>query len=166
MAKSIYEFRVKNALGEEVSLEKYRGKVLLIVNTASKCGLTPQLKAMTELYEELKAQTQDFEILAFPSNDFAGQEPLEGQALAEFCSLEYRGRYPVFDKIHVKGKAVHPLYAYLSDKKQNRKVGMPPLWNFQKYLINKRGEVVTYFFPFTQPTANRVKKAILKLLAE
>ena len=162
MPQTIYDFEVKNLYGERVSLSEYRGKVLLIVNTASQCGLTPQMAGMTELYNSYK--DRGFEILAFPSNDFKGQEPLEGKAIEEFCDLRYRAKYPIFEKVHVRGPQASELYRFLANKQANGKVGLSPLWNFQKYLINRQGQVVTYFFPFTKPTANRLKKAIEALL--
>jgi len=161
--KNIHDFNVKTLTGETKSLSDYDGKVLLIVNTASKCGLTPQLKEMQELYDSFKGQ--DFEILAFPSNNFGGQEPLEGKQIEEFCSLEYRTTFPLFDKIDVIGDNCDPLYAFLSSKKENGKVNISPKWNFQKYLINKQGEVIDYFLPITSPTSSSVIKKIQKLLA-
>ena len=164
MEQSIHQFKVKDIDNKEVSLEEYKGKVLLVVNTASKCGFTPQLDDMDELYKEFR--DQGLEILAFPSNDFAGQEPLEGEEIKQFCMTRYNAEYPIFEKVHVKGKEVHPLYQFLSDKKQNGKVGAKPRWNFHKYLIDKNGKVVNFFFPFTKPTAKSIKKAIEKLLAD
>lgn len=160
--KSIHQFTVKNTKGEDVSLEQYKGKALLIVNTASKCGFTPQLDGMRELYEEFK--NEDFEILAFPSNDFAGQEPLEGEALAQFCVINYDAAYPIFDKVQVKGKDAVPLYRFLSDKKQNGKVSSVPKWNFHKYLVDKNGEVIDYYYSITKPTSGKIKRAIRKLI--
>ena len=145
MNQSIHQFTVKDIKGNNVSLEEYKGKVLLIVNTATKCGFTPQLGPMEELYAEFKEQ--GFEILAFPSNDFANQEPREGEEIAQFCMLNYNASYTIFDKIHVKGKSVAPLYKFLSTKKDNGKVGIKPMWNFHKYLIDKNGKVSTVLFP-------------------
>ncbi len=162
MSQSIHQFNVKNIKGEEVSLEQYKGKVLLIVNTASKCGFTPQLDQMRELYDEFKGE--DFDILAFPSNDFAGQEPLEGEELEQFCVINYEAEYPIFDKVSVKGTEASPLYKFLGDKKQNGKVGSPPKWNFHKYLVDKEGRVVDFYYSITKPTAGKVKKAIRKLM--
>jgi glutathione peroxidase len=162
--KSIHQFSAKDIDGKEVSLEQYKGKVLLIVNTASKCGFTPQLDAMEALYEEYKGE--DFEILAFPSNDFGGQEPLEGEALKQFCMIDYKAKYPIFDKVHVKGDEVHPLFDFLSDKSQNGAVDSVPKWNFHKFIVDKEGQVVDYYYSITSPTSRKVKKKIDKLLAE
>ena len=159
---SIHQFKVNDIHGQPVDLSAYKGKVLLIVNTASKCGFTPQLDAMEELYQEYK--DQGFEILAFPSNDFAGQEPLDGEAIEQFCMTKYSASYPIFDKVHVKGSKASELFKFLSSKKQNGKVSSTPKWNFHKYLIDQEGRVVNFFYTFTSPTAARVKKSIKKLL--
>jgi glutathione peroxidase len=160
--KSIHQFTVKDIHQNDVSLEQYKGKVLLIVNTASKCGLTPQYEQMQELYDELKGK--DFEILAFPANDFAGQEPLNGMEIQEFCTLNFKTTFPVFDKVVVTGSNACALFKFLSNKNENGVVNVSPKWNFQKYLINKNGEVVDYFLPITVPTASKIKKAINELL--
>ena len=160
--KSIHQFSVKDITGKSIDLEIYKGKVLLIVNTASKCGFTSQLQAMEKLYEEF--QDEDFEILAFPSNDFGGQEPLNGLEIQEFCMTKYEATYPIFDKIHVKGKNANLLFDFLSDKSKNGKYSAAPKWNFQKYLIDKNGVLANYFYSITSPTSSRVKKAIRKLL--
>lgn len=159
---NIYGFNVQKINGEEVSLTEYKDKVLLIVNTASQCGFTPQLKDLAALKDAFSGQA--FEILAFPSNDFGGQEPLEGEAITEFCELQ-RVNYPVFDKIRVRGPYAHPLFQFLSDKKQNGKISSVPRWNFHKYLIGKDGRVTDFFFPFTRPTSSKIRKKINKLLA-
>lgn len=160
--KSIHQFTVKDIYQNDVTLEQYKGKVLLIVNTASKCGLTPQYEQMQELYDEMKGK--EFEILAFPSNDFAGQEPLNGMEIQEFCTLNFKTTFPVFDKVVVTGSNACELFKFLSNKSENGVVNVSPKWNFQKYLINKNGEVVDYFLPITVPTASKIKKAINKLL--
>ncbi|WP_158993593.1 glutathione peroxidase [Mucilaginibacter sp. L196] len=160
--KSIYQFDIKNIDGEEINLSKYKGKVLLIVNTASQCGFTPQLKDLAALKNEFKAA--DFEILGLPSNDFGGQEPLDGAAIATFCE-NYGSNFPVFDKIRVRGPYAHPLYKFLSDKKENGKFSSVPRWNFHKFLIDKDGVVQDFFYPFTKPNTSKVKKKIQRLLA-
>jgi glutathione peroxidase len=163
MANSIHQFNVQNIYGEEIKLSDYKGKVLLLVNTASQCGFTPQLKDLAALKEEFK--DTDFEILGFPSNDFGGQEPLEGAAIAAFCE-NYGSNFPVFDKIRVRGSYAHPLYKFLADKKENGKFSSIPRWNFHKFLINKKGEVQDFFYPFTKPNTSKVKKSIQRLLAD
>ncbi|MGB4774784.1 MAG: glutathione peroxidase [Daejeonella sp.] len=160
--KSVYQFTVNKLNGEEVSLKEFENKVLLIVNTASECGFTPQLTELEALRKEFAGE--DFEILAFPSNDFGGQEPLEGVAIQKFCTISFGAHYQVFNKIHVRGSSVHPLYQFLADKKKNGHVGTSPRWNFHKYLINRKGEVIDFFYPFTKPTSLKVKKSIAKQL--
>jgi len=160
--KSIYQFDIKNIDGEEINLSAYKGKVLLIVNTASQCGFTPQLKDLAALKNEFK--NTDFEILGLPSNDFGGQEPLEGAAIATFCE-NYGSNFPIFDKIRVRGPYAHPLYKFLSDKKENGKFSSIPRWNFHKFLIDKDGIAQDFFYPFTKPNTSKVKKKIQHLLA-
>jgi glutathione peroxidase len=159
---AIHQFSVTNIEGDSVELSKYKGKVLLIVNTASECTFTPQFKELEELYSLYR--DKGFEILAFPSNDFGKQEPLEGKKLEEFCRFTFRTTFPVFEKIHVKGRNADPLFKFLSNRSENGKVNISPKWNFQKYLVNQKGEVCDFFLPFTKPTAPAVKQAIEKLL--
>jgi glutathione peroxidase len=160
---TIYRFDVKKLNGEEISLSKYAGKVLLIVNTASECGFAPQLKDLEELRKGF--ENTDFEILAFPSNDFGGQEPLEDNELAAFCEVNHGANYQTFAKIRVRGTYAHPLYKFLSDKKLNGNIKSTPKWNFHKYLVNRKGEVVDFFYPFTKPSSSKIKKKINRLLA-
>lgn len=162
--ESVHDAVVKEISGNEKTLSQYRGKVLLIVNTASKCGFTPQFKDLEALYQAYK--DKDFEILGFPSNQFQNQEPLEGEQLSEFCELNYGVTFKIFDKIDVKGDSADPLFQYLSNKDLNGQVNSTPKWNFHKYLVNKEGKVVDYFYTFTNPNSNKVRKAIDKLLAE
>jgi glutathione peroxidase len=161
--KNVYRFNVEKLNGEEVSLANYKDKVLLIVNTASECGFTPQLTDLETLRKEMEGT--DFEILAFPSNDFGGQEPLEGKSIAAFCEVNHHAHYSIFNKLRVRGEYAHPLFKFLADKKANGHVGTKPRWNFHKYLINKKGEVVDFFFPFTKPTSSKIKKRIERLLS-
>ncbi|MHB8207343.1 glutathione peroxidase [Mucilaginibacter sp.] len=160
--KSIYQFDIKNIDGEDINLSAYKGKVLLIVNTASQCGFTPQLKDLATLKNEFK--DTDFEILGLPSNDFGGQEPLDGPAIVAFCE-NYGSNFPIFDKIRVRGPYAHPLYKFLSDKKENGKFSSVPRWNFHKFLIDKDGIAQDFYYPFTKPNTSKVKKKIQRLLA-
>lgn len=160
--KNIYQFNVETIGGHEISLEEFKGKVLLVVNTASSCGFTPQLKELEELRKFFEGR--EFEILAFPSNDFGGQEPLDGKDILEFCTVNYGTNYPVFNKIRVRGPYAHPLYAFLADKKQNEQLNSVPRWNFHKYLVNKEGELSDFFYPFSNPTSSKIKKKIERLL--
>ncbi|ASU33303.1 glutathione peroxidase [Mucilaginibacter xinganensis] len=159
---SIYQFNIKQLNGEELNLSEYKDKVLLIVNTASQCGFTPQLSELAALKSEFAGK--DFEILAFPSNDFGGQEPLDGKELVTFCERQ-NVNYPVFEKIRVRGPYADPLYKFFADKKQNGKLSSVPRWNFHKFLINKSGQVTDFFYPFTKPNASKIKKQIARLLA-
>lgn len=160
---NIYQFNLKKLDGEEINLSDYKDKVLLIVNTASGCGFTPQLADMVELKKQFAGQP--FEILAIPSNDFGNQEPLNGEAIAEFCA-NYGRNFPLFNKEHVRGYDAHPLYKYLADKRLNGKLTSVPRWNFHKFLIDANGRAVDFFFPFTKPTAGRVKRKISRLLGK
>jgi glutathione peroxidase len=161
-SNTIYQFNVQKISGEEISLSDYKNKVLLVVNTASECGFTPQLKDLVALKNEFAGQ--DFEILSFPSNDFGGQEPLEGDAIAAFCE-NYGANFPIFEKIRVRGPYADPLYKFFADKKQNGKLSSVPRWNFHKFLVNRAGEVTDFYYPFTSPTVSKIKKKINKLLA-
>ncbi|MES2426644.1 MAG: glutathione peroxidase [Bacteroidota bacterium] len=161
-SNTIYQFTVQKMSGEEIPLSTYKNKVLLIVNTASECSFTPQLKDLVDLKNEFSGQ--DFEILSFPSNDFGGQEPLEGEAIVTFCE-SYGANFPIFDKIRVRGPYADPLYQFFADKKQNGNLRSVPRWNFHKFLINRKGEVVEFYYPFTKPTVSKIKKRINRLLA-
>jgi glutathione peroxidase len=160
---NIYRFNIQKLNGEEISLSNYKDKVLLIVNTASQCGFTPQLSELVALKEEFKGK--DFEILGFPSNDFGGQEPLEGKGIEDFCEIQHVN-FPVFDKIRVRGPYADPLYKFFADKKENGKLGSVPRWNFHKFLVNKSGIVTDFFYPFTKPLTSKIRKRITRLLAD
>ncbi|MBK7870888.1 MAG: redoxin domain-containing protein [Saprospiraceae bacterium] len=159
---SIYQFIVHDLHGRPIDLSQYEGKILLIVNIASKCIYTPQLKKLEELYQ--KFHDQGFEILAFPSNDFLRQEPLHGEKIEYFCVNNYNTSFSIFEKAHVKGSKASALFRFLSNRKINGRVNTPPLWNFHKYLIDREGKVVTHFFSFISPTSFLIQRAIRKLL--
>ena len=159
---TIYPFKIKLLSGKEQPLSAYSDKVILVVNIASGCGFTPQLKELQDLRAEFL--DQGFEVLGFPSNDFGNQEPLEGDEINEFCEVNYGVQFPVFEKIMVRGDAAHPLFKFLRDKKLNGQFNSVPRWNFHKYLINRKGEVVDYFYPFTKPSSSKIKKKIQRLL--
>ena len=160
--QTIYPFKVKLLSGKEKTLSDYKGKVLLIVNTASGCGFTPQLKDLQILRDEFAGQ--GFEVLGFPSNDFGGQEPLDGNAINEFCEVNFGVQFPMFEKIMVRGNQANPLFKFLSEKKLNGHFNSSPRWNFHKYLINQDGEAVDYFYSFTKPNSSKIKKKIQRLL--
>ena len=161
---SVLEFHVKDIDGKDVELSKYKGKVLLIVNTASQCGLTPQYKDLEALYE--KNKDKGFEILAFPANEFGAQEPGTNDEIKEFCSTKYKVSFPLFSKIVVLGKGIDPLYDYLTSKETNPKFAGKIPWNFTKFLVNKKGEVIARFEPKVKPSSKEIETAIEKALDE
>lgn len=160
--KTIYDFKALEFSGNYKSLSDYKGKTLLIVNTASQCYFTKQFKSLEALYNQYK--DKGFEILAFPSNDFGNQEPRTGRNLETFCRIEKGATFPVFKRIHVKGEFQDPLYQFLSQKEQNGVLSSTPMWNFHKYLIDKEGQVVDFYYPFTSPMSTKVQKRIEQLL--
>ncbi|MEK4464532.1 glutathione peroxidase [Paenibacillus sp. FSL H8-0315] len=157
---SIYDFEVNTLKGEEKSLSKYKGKVLLVVNTASKCGFTPQYKGLQEVYEKFK--DRGFEVLGFPSNQFAGQEPGESDEIAEYCEINYGVTFPMFEKIDVKGDEAHPLFKYLSKEAPGVLGSKSVKWNFTKFLVDQDGRVLKRFAPKTTP--QQIESDISKLL--
>lgn len=156
---SVYEFSAETITGEEKALAEYNGKVLLIVNTASECGFTPQFEGLQELYEEIG--NDNFEILGFPCNQFGGQDPGTDQDIASFCSANYGVSFPMFSKIDVKGDNAHPLFNYLT-KEQKGLLTEDIKWNFTKFLIDKDGKVIDRFAPQKEPA--KIKKEIEKLI--
>lgn len=164
MAKSIYDFEVKGLDGKSVKLSDYKGKVLLLVNIASRCGQTPQLDTLEKLYE--KYRDQGFEVLAFPSNDFAGQMPEGGNAIQEFCSVNYGVKFKIFSKGKVKGSDAQPLYQYLAEETKIVFRNNYPLWNFQKYIVDRNGRVVDWFNPWKWPDSDKITEMIEKCLKE
>lgn len=148
MEMSVYSFSAATTAGKEVSLEDYKGKVLVIANTASQCGLTPQYGDLQKLYDRYREQ--GLEILGFPCNQFGGQEPGSSEEAASFCQLNYGVSFPVFAKIDVNGENAHPLFTYL--KEQQPGDGNSDIqWNFTKFLVNRSGEVVARFEPKEAP---------------
>jgi len=137
---SVYDYKVRNISGEEVALSEFAGKILLVVNTASKCGFTPQYKGLETLYKELQAD--GLVILGFPCNQFGGQEPGDDGQVEEFCQLNYGVSFPMFSKIEVNGDAAHPLFKYLKQQAKGVLGSESIKWNFTKFLINREGQVV------------------------
>jgi glutathione peroxidase len=131
------------------SLSEYRDKVLLIVNTASKCGFTPQYEGLQKLYDDYK--DRGFVVLGFPANDFLRQEPGTNEEIKEFCSVTYNITFPMFEKIHVKGKEIHPLYEYLTAGGGKEEFAGKISWNFAKFLIGRQGEIIARFDPKDDP---------------
>lgn len=147
--KTVYDFNVKDADLNEVSLSEYQDKVLLVVNVASQCGLTPQYKGLQELYE--KYNSNGLEILGFPCNQFKGQEPGTNEEIQNFCSLKYDVTFPILNKIEVNGSDADPFYKYLKETAPGVMGTKNIKWNFTKFLINQDGEIVKRFGPRTEP---------------
>jgi len=156
--KSIYDFKVADIDGNDVNLADYKGKVLLILNVASKCGFTPQYKGLENIYRQYK--DKGFEILAFPSNDFMGQEPGTNKEIKSFCQLNYQASFPLFSKISVKGKDIHPLYKFLTEKSTDPNFAGGITWNFNKFLIDRNGNIINRFGSRAEPQSPEVIKAI------
>ena len=156
---SIYNFKVKAVDGDDISMSQFRGKVLLIVNTATKCGFTPQYEALQRLYD--KYREQGFEILDFPCNQFGHQAPGSNEEIGAFCELRYKTTFPRFAKIDVNGEHEEPLYRFLKSQ-QGGFINDGIKWNFTKFLVSRDGEVIDRYAPVTKP--ERIEKDILKLL--
>ena len=155
----IYDFSAKSLAGEDVALRQYAGKVLLIVNTASKCGFTPQYEGLEALHRELAPR--GFAVLGFPCNQFGAQEPGDAKQIAVFCETKYEVSFPMFAKIDVNGSAAHPLYKYLKGAKSGL-LGSSIKWNFTKFLVDRAGHVVARHAPTATPQG--LKKEIEALL--
>lgn len=159
---NVYDFSAKDIKGQEVSLDKYAGKALLIVNTASKCGFTPQYKGLEKVYKEL--HDDGLEILGFPCNQFGKQEQGSEDEIASFCDLNFGVSFPLFSKIEVNGDSAHPLYKHLKDEAPGA-LGIKAIkWNFTKFLISPEGAVLGRYAPTTKPEdmVNDIKKALGK----
>ncbi len=157
---AVFDFTCKTGSGSDRSLEEFRGKVLLIVNTASKCGFTPQFAGLEELYEKYK--DQDFEILGFPCNQFGHQDPGSNDEIQEFCQLNYGVSFPMFGKIEVNGSATDPLYKHLKTEAPGALGTKGIKWNFTKFLVDREGNVVKRFAP--QVTPSQLEDEISALL--
>jgi len=182
MANEIYEIPVKTIDGQETNLGEYKDKVLLVVNVASKCGLTPQYEGLEKLYENYRAK--GFEILGFPANNFMGQEPGTEDEIKDFCSTNYDVKFPLFSKISVKGDDQHQLYHYLTETKpdtdvndggleenlkgygHNRSTPGEVLWNFEKFLVGKNGEITARFAPDVTAEDERLVEKVEEELAK
>ncbi|WP_281281187.1 glutathione peroxidase [Pontiella desulfatans] len=156
--KNFYEIEAKTITGETVKMEQYKGKLLLVVNTASKCGFTGQYDGLQELYDTYR--DKGFVILGFPSNDFLKQEPGSNEEIASFCKLNYGVTFPMFEKISVKGDDQHPLYQFLTSKVTNPDFGGKISWNFNKFLISKDGRIINRFGSRTKPDDKKMVEAI------
>jgi len=146
---SVYSFSAKTISGKEVSMEEYNGKVLMIVNTASKCGFTPQYQELQELYEKYK--DRGFSVLGFPCNQFMNQEPGTEEEIESFCQVNYGVTFPMFKKVDVNGKDAHPLFVYLTENAPGLLGVKAVKWNFTKFLVDANGNVIKRFAPATKP---------------
>jgi glutathione peroxidase len=159
---SIYEFKPTNINGEETSLSEFEGDVLLIVNTASECGYTPQYEGLQALQQKYKEN--DFNVLGFPANNFGGQEPGTDQEIKQFCKVNYEVSFPMFSKVSVKGSDQHALFNYLTGAENPDFTGEIK-WNFEKFLISKDGTLLRRFRSGTKPQSDEITKAIQKALS-
>jgi len=157
---SIYDFKVNQIDGVPVTLAAYKGKVMLVVNVASRCGFTGQYAGLQKLYETYK--DRGLVVLGFPANDFLGQEPGTNPEIAQFCSLKYHVTFPMFEKIEVTGRNQHPLYHYLTDKTTNPEFSGKVTWNFNKFLIGREGHILARFGSRVSPDDKDLKTAIEK----
>lgn len=160
MAKSIYDFEVKDIQGQTIQLSQFKGQVLLIVNTASKCGFTSQYKGLEELYQKYK--DKGFQVLGLPCNQFGSQEPGSEDEIKEFCELNFGVSFPLFSKVDVNGENAHPLFEELKNQAPGLLGTKKIKWNFTKFLVNSEGQVQKRYAPQDKPEG--IEKDILKLL--
>lgn len=161
--KSVYEFTLNSIDGQPSPLAAYKGKVVMLVNVASRCGFTPQYEALEAVYEKYK--DRGFVIVGIPANNFGAQEPGTNQEIKTFCSSKYHVTFPMMAKVSVKGEDQTPLYQYLTDKSANPQTGGEIQWNFTKFLVGPDGRVITRFESKVKPDAPEVTRAIEKALA-
>ena len=159
-ASSVYDFTMKDIDGSDVKLDKYKGSVVMIVNTASRCGYTPQYEGLQKIYDQYK--DRGFVVIGFPANNFMGQEPGTEKEIKEFCTLKYNVTFPMFSKISVTGTDQHPLYGFLTNKKTNPEFGGDISWNFNKFLIGRDGKVIGRWGSKEKPEDPAVTAAIEK----
>jgi len=157
--KSIYDFKVEALDGGTIDFSKFRGKKIMIVNTASECGFTPQYAELEALY---KAQRGKLVIVGFPANNFGGQEPGSNAEIASFCQKNYGVTFPMAAKVSVKGSDMAPIFHWLTNKEHNGYKSSAVMWNFQKFLINERGQLVGVFSSMTKPSSGAIQKALAK----
>lgn len=160
--KTFYDFEANNIKGQTVSMKAYEGKTGVVVNTASKCGFTPQYEGLEALYQKYK--NQGLVILGFPCNQFGKQESGSSDEIEEFCQINYGVTFPLFEKIEVNGKNAHPIFKFLKEKQSSGIFGSKIKWNFTKFIINSKGVPVKRFSPTTKP--EKMEKTIIKLLQQ
>lgn len=154
--KNLYDFKVTDVDGKEFDMSKLKGKKVLIVNVASKCGLTPQYEQLQQLYDKYKYT--GFTIIGFPSNNFKGQEPGSNAEIKEFCTKNYGVTFPIMSKIEVTGDNKAPIYKWLTEKKVNGKLDAEVQWNFQKFMIDEKGNLVDFLAPKSSPLDEKIIK--------
>lgn len=152
---SIYDFKVPGLLGNEIDLAQYKGKKIMIVNTASKCGLTPQYEGLEALYKKYDGKLV---VIGFPANNFGNQESGSKEEIAEFCKKNYGVSFPMGDKVSVKGDDIAPLFKWLVDEAAKKGLNDPITWNFTKFLVDEKGELITVFSPKIKPMSEEVLK--------
>ncbi|MDC0870499.1 glutathione peroxidase [Flavobacteriaceae bacterium] len=153
--KSIYDIEINSLQGKPINLSLFKGKKILFVNVASKCGFTPQYKELQKLHNLYE---ESLVIIGVPCNQFGKQEPGNSSEINEFCQVNYGVSFLITEKISVKGKKQHPLYSWLTNKIENGRKNSSVKWNFQKYLINEDGELIDYYYSMTSPTSSKIKK--------
>ena len=152
---SVHNIKINNVQGKEINLDEYKGKKILFVNVASKCGFTPQYEGLQELYETHKEQLT---IIGVPCNQFKNQEPGNSTEIEQFCSLNYGVTFPITEKVDVKGDDQHPLYEFLTQRKKNGIKSSSVKWNFQKYLVDENGKLIDYWYSITKPNSKKITK--------
>jgi len=157
LSSTIFDYKMKNIYGDVVTLEQYRGKKILIVNVASRCGYTSQYKDLQKLQDRYKDRLQ---VIAFPCNDFGFQEPGNSEQIAEFCEVNYNIKFPIMEKINIRRSPSHPLYEWLSNSELNGWNDSKPKWNFYKYLIDEKGKLINFFNSGISPLSTQITEAI------
>ncbi len=152
---SLYNIKINSLQGKEIDLTSYKGKKILFVNVASKCGFTPQYDGLQKLHDEYKDKLV---IIGVPCNQFGSQEPGKSNEIQEFCSINYGVTFLITEKVDIKGDKQHPLYKFLTQKSKNGKKNSSVKWNFQKYLINEEGYLIDYWFSLTKPQSKKITK--------
>lgn len=154
---SIYDFKIQSLEGDLIDLGEFRGKFLLLVNVASKCGFTNQYKALQQLSDDYG---QQLVVIGFPCNQFGKQEPGNAREIRSFCEMRYGVSFPLSEKIKVKGSEQHPIYRWLTNKEQNGKMNTAVRWNFQKYLVDPQGNLIDVFYSTTSPTSKKITRTV------
>ena len=157
-AQSIYDSKINTIDGVSIDFNDFKGKYILFVNVASKCGFTKQYAQLEELYQAYK---NDLVVIGLPCNQFGGQEPGDAQEIKSFCTENFGVSFIITEKINTKGSELHPIYAWLTDKKLNGQINSTVKWNFQKYLLNKDGKLIDYFNSTTSPMSSKITKQLI-----